>query len=433
MNHRLTIFLLIAILSGGIPAMRGQVLQIHEGRSYNPVEFEKVDIISFDVDNDSMIIQDSDGEKRSIKYSDGSNYAIGECIPVINITTNEFVEEIQSKTTYLEGTFTMQGFGQFEDVTKDVNVRGRGNSSWFFVKKPYRLKFDKKVSLCGLPSAKNYVLLANFMDCSLIQNSLAFKIGSMLGLPYTNRAVPVDVIFNGLYKGSYILTNKPGINAGSVDIDEDNSIMWELDIAYDEDLKFKSPIFDLPVMVADPSDMEADTFEYWKNDFIEMEKAVYDGKAGDYIDLDLAAKYLAVFEILKNDEIGYPKSFKMYKTKGEKYIFGPLWDFDVAMGKVWLGECYTYDHIDYLVWKNDLISCLEKDPDFKTAYLNSLKSVFDSMPELMDFIDEYAAEIRASAVRNQKLYPELEDFDQSVIKLKEWLTTRCEVLQALLL
>lgn len=431
MRYSIGIFLWFVILSALASEAHAQVLQIFEGKSYNPLGFDVIDTISFDIDNDSMIIRETGGNIKSFKYRDGSGYAIGECIPIINITTKEHVEEIPDKTNYLEGTLSMQGFGLFEDIARNMSIKGRGNSSWDFIKKPYRLKFDKKVSLGGLPSAKNYVLLANYMDCSLLQNVLAFKIGTMLGLPYTNKAMPVDVILNGIYKGSYLLTNKPGIIAGSVDIDESNSIMWELDISYDEDLKFKSPIFDLPVMVADPSDIDDDAFEYWKNDFIEMERAVYQRKAGEYVDLEIAAKYLAVYEILRNGDIGYPKSFKMYKTQGGKYIFGPLWDFDVAMGKVWLGECYTHDKIDQLVWKNKLLSHLALDPIFKEALSNNLKFIIENIPDLLIFIDEYSREIRESAIRNRILFPEYEDFDESVVKLKDWLTRRGEILDGI--
>lgn len=427
MNKKAIIYLLFIVLS--IFSTRAQVLQLFEGNAYSPIELNSIDSISFDIQNDLMIIHIDEGETNLFNYSSGSNYALSEAIPVIRINTDEYLTEIKSKTEYSSGTFLLQGLKKYEDIERTVSIRGRGNTSWAFVKKPYRLKFDKKVSLCGLPSAKSYVLLANYMDCSLLQNILAFKIGELLELPFTHKAVPVDVFLNDIYKGSYILTNKPGINAGSVDIDEENSIMWELDTNFDEPLKFKSPIFDLPVMVADP-DIDEATFEYWKNDFIEMERAVYNGKGGDYVDLEIASRYLAVFEILKNGEIGYPKSFKMYKTKGSKYICGPLWDFDVAMGKVWLGECYSPEKINDVVWKNSLLSYLSLDPAFKSAYVRHLKFIIDKIPELLVFIDDYAREIRESAIRNQKLYPAYEDFDESVVKLKNWLLARCEFLKS---
>lgn len=421
--------LTLALLSSWSQPAAAQVLQAGNGAGYRPVELSEIESIGFDTADDIINIDLNTGSRISISYTDGSEFTVGKTVPLIEITTDEFLEEIPNKTDYKKGTFLLKGFGEYEDNEAAVDIRGRGNSSWSFIKKPYRLKFGKKISLCGLPSAKNYVLLANYMDCSLSQNTLAFKIGEILGLPFTNNAVPVDVILNGKYKGSYILTNKPGINAGSVDIDETKSIMWELDVAYDEDFKFMSPVFSLPVMAADP-DLTAEQFEYWKNDFIEMEKAVYDRKAQDYIDMDIAAGYLAVYEVLKNDEIGWPKSFKLYKTEGGKYIFGPIWDFDGAMGKVWMGECYMQDKIGNKVWRNGLLSFLDYDPSFQSALKNHLKHIIDRLPELLEFIDSYAREIRESALRNQILYPDYEDFDSSIEKMKDWLCARCRALQS---
>lgn len=422
--------LLIAVLSVFNETARAHVVQLFSDNHYGAIDLAKTDSISFDTANNLMIVHNAEEEDQEFAYWNKSIFTVGESIPLIEIITDEYKEEITSKTVYSDGEFNLKGFGKYEDINSDVQIRGRGNSSWQFVKKPYRLKFNKKVSLCGLPAAKNYVLLANYMDCSLLQNVLAFEIGEMLELSFTHKAVPVDVVFNGIYKGSYILTNKPGINAGSVDIEEDKSIMWELDISFDEELKFNSPLLNLPVMVADP-DLDEETFEYWKNDFIEMEKAVYQGKAEEYIELDDAAKYLAVHEILRNNEIGYPKSFKMFKTEGGKYIFGPLWDFDVAMGKIWLGECYSQDKVNDKLRKNSLISYLYLNSKFMNLYRNHLRSVIDRLPELMSFIDDYAARIRDSALRNQTLHPAYEDFDESIVKLKGWLQKRCEVLKVL--
>ena len=87
-------------------------------------------------------------------------------------------------------------------------MKGRGNSTWGYPKKPYRLKLNKKAEICGLGKAKNYVLLANHLDPTLMLNSVAFKIGRLLELPFTNHAIPVDVVLNGIYKGSYLLTEQ---------------------------------------------------------------------------------------------------------------------------------------------------------------------------------------------------------------------------------
>jgi hypothetical protein len=92
----------------------------------------------------------------------------------------------------------VNGRGGYEDYTGKTEVKGRGNSTWGYPKKPYRLKLNKKAEICGLGKAKNYVLLANHLDPTLMLNSVAFKIGRLLELPFTNHAIPVDVVLNSI-------------------------------------------------------------------------------------------------------------------------------------------------------------------------------------------------------------------------------------------
>ena len=88
------------------------------------------------------------------------------------------ITEIPSKDYYLNATLTVDGKGIYENYTGKTEVKGRGNSTWGYPKKPYRLKLDKKSEICGLGKAKNYVLLANHIDPTLMLNSVAFKSGN---------------------------------------------------------------------------------------------------------------------------------------------------------------------------------------------------------------------------------------------------------------
>ena len=417
----------------GIAALgQESVLQVINGKAYTPKQWTDIERISFNVDEGVMIISDVDEGSLSLPLQPSLSIPSGPTVPLIEITTEEDLEEIPNRVDYKVASFKLSGFGNCDDVERDLNIRGRGNTSWTFAKKPYRLKFDKKVSLCGLPAAKGYVLLANYTDPSLAQFALATKIGQMLDLPYTNQVAAVDVVLNGIYKGSYVLTNKPGINAGSVDIDESNSIMWELDVKYDEDLKFKSAILGLPVMVSDP-DLDNDAFEKWKRDFNEMEAAAVEINASQYVDMDVFARYLLVNEILKNDEIGWPKSVKLFKSEGGKYIFGPIWDFDAAMGHVWSGHInYTTDKINNEVWRNTLFSYLEEDSEAIAARKKYWKEIRERLPELLEYIDEYSQAVRNSALRNQAMWTSLDDFDESLEKMKHWLQLRFEALDEII-
>lgn len=160
-------------------------------------------------------------------------------------------------------------------------------------------------------------------------------------MPYPTHAMPVDVYFNDILKGSYMLIEKVGFNNGSVDLtkeDEANSIMFEIDTNYDEELRQSSACFRLPVMLKDPDAPEDPAeakiwFADWMADFNEMDRAVYEGKnISDYIDYTTLAKYLICYNLTCNQELNHPKSVYLYKTKGGKYQFGPCWDFDWAFG-----------------------------------------------------------------------------------------------------
>ena len=93
--------------------------------------------------------------------------------PTIRITT-EGNAPITSKEDYVKATVSLEDSGQdFENYSG--KIRGRGNSTWlYFDKKPYRLKFNTAVDLFGMGENKDYVLLANAMDMSMLNNYAAF-------------------------------------------------------------------------------------------------------------------------------------------------------------------------------------------------------------------------------------------------------------------
>lgn len=415
---------------------QSNVLQIMKNQTYMPREWKNIMSVDFDSVGNKFVINSIEDSSVTMPIEDLMSIPSGPTIPAIYITTDRYLTEIPSKTVDESAVLYMKGFGRHADFEETkVAIRGRGNSSWAqWKKKPYRLKFDKKQELCGLNKAKSYVLLANAVDPSLMQNAVTSKIAEMLDMPYNNVYVPVDVFLNDIYKGSYMLTNKPGINAGSVDIDEDNSIMWELDTNYDEDYKFHSPIYGLPVQVSDP-DVDDATFQYWKSDFNAMESAVSRQDCADYIDLDLFARFILVNDIVKNDELGHPKSLKLYKTKGDKYKFGPLWDFDGAMGFWGAGgqDFYTQKLITERVSRTRFLQDIEKMPQARAAYKAYWKEIRERLDEIMDFIDEYAAMFRTSGYRDVELYKGSQtgiypysayDIDESVEQMKQWLRWR---------
>jgi hypothetical protein len=428
----------LAVASLWMPAVMAQDLVIQpqsiDGKSYLPIRWGEVSEVKVSEDGEtgSMTVMLKEGDSKSFNF-DNTTITSGYTIPLITITTDEELEQIPDKINYKTATIKIDGFGSYDDVETEVSIRGRGNTSWTLSdKKPYRLKFSKKISLCGLTKAKNYVLLAGWTDGSQMQNAIAAKIGHMVDMPYICDMIPVEVVLNGIYRGSYLLANKPGINAGNVDIDEETSIMWELDVAMDEDFTFYSPIYNLPVMVADP-DMDEARFLEWKEDFIQMEQGVAEERADEWIDLEQYAAYRAVYDIMQNHELGHPKSLKLYKTEGGKYKFGPIWDFDVAMGANFGYDldCYNLNNVNNKVSLIPFMQNIDKAPSADKLIRDAIVKFMENEDELWSFIDETQSQMESAAVRNTQRWPDRGDWHEQMDLMKTWLSARISYLKKL--
>ena len=115
--------------------------------------------------------------------------------PVVRIDTEAPVTD---KEHWIAGTLRIDGGNRFEDLAQiAVSVRGRGNSTWEWEKKPYALKFDKKQEVLGMPKHKRWCLIANYMDRTHLRNRIAYHLGAHSNLDYTPRNEFVEVYMNG--------------------------------------------------------------------------------------------------------------------------------------------------------------------------------------------------------------------------------------------
>lgn len=362
-------------------------------------------------------------------------------IPELTITTTDpSIAEIPSKDYYLEGTLAVNGRGGYEDYTGKTEVKGRGNSTWGYPKKPYRLKLNKKAEICGLGKAKNYVLLANHLDPTLMLNSVAFKIGRLLELPFTNHAIPVDVVLNGIYKGSYLLTEQIEVKENRVDLDENNSVMWELDSYWDDEPKFKSTAFNLPVMVKDP-DLTTEQFEYWKKDFnaftTQFAKEPLEGNSYvDMIDIESVAKFLITFNLVHNMEINHPKSVFLHKEGNGKYVMGPIWDFDWAYD--YEGTSNHFGRYNTPLFSSSMngvgtafFQRFLQDSRVKAIYKRTWQDFKNNkLDALLQYVDDYAVMLKPSVERNSELWENTRSFDTKVKELKTWLRNRADYINS---
>ena len=97
-------------------------------------------------------------------------------------------------------------------------LRARGNNSFLYSKKPYQIKLREKASLSGMGKGKTWVLLANWVDISLLRNQIVLDMSRQTGLRHAISCVQADIWINGQYNGLYTLTEKIQIGKQRIDI-----------------------------------------------------------------------------------------------------------------------------------------------------------------------------------------------------------------------
>lgn len=272
-------------------------------------------------------------------------------------------------------------------------LTSHGNSSWgYSLKKPYNIKLPQKADLYGMGKAKKWMLIANYLDHSMLRNYFTMELSRAAGMEYVIDSIFTDLYADGSYRGTYQLCERIQVQKNRLDIrdlEEDTEKLNDKPLeAYPRVIVGADNIndcktgcykyFDIP---NDPKDITSGyllQFQQWNRfhykaesgfvtargqvveidspekasqnqvlyirDFMqELEDAIYSetgynslGKHySDYIDVDsLAAAYI-IDELSMNVD-GGATSFYMYKesdTKGDgKLHFAPVWDYDLAYG-----------------------------------------------------------------------------------------------------
>ncbi|MFA6948371.1 MAG: CotH kinase family protein [Eubacteriales bacterium] len=144
-------------------------------------------------------------------------------LPVVYINTASG-EPVTSKTDYIAGEMRIALSGEYADNVSSyteafggIEIRGRGNSTWWQDKKPYKIKLDESADLLGMGESRHWVLLANAFDGTSLRNILSYDLSGELGLIYC-QSRPCELIFNGEYAGLYVLCESVRVEENRVDI-----------------------------------------------------------------------------------------------------------------------------------------------------------------------------------------------------------------------
>lgn len=266
-------------------------------------------------------------------------------LPVVYVNT-ENEAEITSKEEYVNCKVSITNTSKkYSFSNQSAGIRGRGNSTWTYPKKPYRLKFDEKIDIFGNGAAKSWTLIADYKDESLMRNRLAYAVAAQMeNLAWTTSAKSVDLFVNGEYAGVYLLCEQVQTGETRVDIDEslesvDTGYLIEMDqraplegkenvdYFWAEDLSFAIKTPDV-----DDEGYTVNHLNFIKDYVSQVFTALKSGSFEDVselVDVESFAETYIVHELFKNVDV-FVSSFYMYKDAGGKLCAGPVWDFDLS-------------------------------------------------------------------------------------------------------
>lgn len=371
--------------------------------------------------------------------------------PLLRIATAASAP-IVSREDYVDARLTMAATTAYpEAIDAATRIRGRGNSTWGFDKKPYKLKLDRKASLLGMPTDTEWALLAHHADKTLLRNALAMCLGRTLAMNWTPSARFVELELNGRYDGVYELYEQVKAADARVAIgtpatsdgDADAGFLLEIDARLDADFWFRSG---QNVPYAIKSDATAGQVPTIAGTVNRMEQALFstgytDVRSGyaAHLDVEALVDFYLINELLRNTDTFGTSTF-VHRTRGGQLTFGPLWDFDIAAGNINYGGNDLPEG-----WRvremSPYLKRLLTDPAFAAQLAARWQYLSSRLPAVQQFIDQGAVALNAAQQRNfqrwdildVKLSPNpvaLGSHAAEVAHLKDWLTKRAAWMDA---
>lgn len=265
-------------------------------------------------------------------------------IPRIVIETENH-QAIKDRETEVPAKLQIWGANAPESDVMDLTIRGRGNTSWGMPKKSYKIEFTQKQELLGMPQDKDWALIGNYADKTLMKKYLMYHLSARLGAYYAPRCEFAELYINNEYLGVYLLTETIKIGKNRVNIpNNDNSYIVEIaQNNRDKDLIFYSHVINSdsigkPFRVHDPKDPSKETLSTLINhienfeNYLKTVQSDKENNVSQWMDISECIIHYWIQDFSKNpDAAGYSSLYFTWEKDG--FIrMGPVWDFDLAFG-----------------------------------------------------------------------------------------------------
>ena len=352
-----------------------------------------------------------------------------------------------------------------------TQLKARGNTTFTNAeKKSYQIKLDGKSDLiaCG-EKVKTWTLLAGSHDATLMRDKMFKDLAKSLGMPYTASTDWVDLYYDGVYRGTYIVSEKNSVNKTGVNITDMEDAYEKLNPGYGENASTAlaenkygqtyqyttgltepenitggyllelngtkldesyNPKYDeasgfitgkgSAMNVKSPEYCGKDAMAYISEYYQEFEDAVYAKDADgnftgynaqtgkyyyEYCDLNSLVKAYLMQYLSGNSDAFY-SSFFFYKDVDGIMYAGPVWDMELTGGGGWSG-IITSDNT--FINGRYLVEALIKIPGFRAAVSNYYHNTFLAQAQALvgdnGKVQSYYNRISASAAMNYRQWP----------------------------
>jgi len=349
---------------------------------------------------------------------------------------------IESKDIYLDATFVLTNpAATTPTVALNGKIRGRGNTTWGQPKNPYKVQFANDASFAaiadvlGMKKQRNWALLADYFDRSLMRNKLALSMGSSGvfadGLKWTPSGQHLEVWLNDDYVGVYLLTEDIRIDPARLALHKMSAdpAKGEVDGGYIVEVDFRLDCYqgaDLNLALVTPEGMsicvdtpdeEAITpaqLAYIKGLLLDVEATLYRDTRVDRMNLPSFTAWYLLQETMRNNDAIMISSDFMWKdtaaaaNPGDRLLnMGPIWDFDRSAGNVdtfenWKSEgCWVAKG-----WLPNWLSRMFDNADFLAGTLAHWQARRATLSTFVNgSLDAYARRLQAPAARNFERWP----------------------------
>lgn len=398
-----------------------------------------------------------DNTTASLNYLplDDSLYPYAD-IPRLVIETDNF-SQIRDNTTEHPGKLQIYEQTQPTSDVLNLTIRGRGFSSFVMPKCSYKIEFVDKQELFGMPKNRDWDLISNFRDKSLLRNAISYQLANTLEAPYAPRFRFIELYLNREYKGIYFLVEHIKVAKNRVNIPKDgSSFLVEKTSEKDVDIKnsgssgnyiddegtvYFSTDAGYLFEVKYPKEPSEAQLNCIKNHFSEFENFMNSEDFANlsldtletWIDITDFIRYYWIQEFSKNIDGAFRRSIFLTWQKGYPIQMGPVWDFDLGYG---IGNDRMMSSCDFYVRTQSWYKLLFLNKEFKqkvNEYWENHSKFFlavnDSIPILEKTIHKAVNndEKRWPIMDNDKDWPFVEsypNYDATIESLRNWIYQR---------